>query len=355
MSTDLVIVRLDAARIALREAKTIQDKKKMMDVGDALKLFAKRQNASEEVKKDAHHFFMDTVRLFGEAMLAQPKAIGGQPYQEKSTGNLVLPVESRVPTLEDLGVSKTVSAASQILASMQPEEYEAIVEANFTLNEAVKEVRAQKKKEERKVLADSVTGAEKSDRWKMHHTDMSAWKAGRQFDWIITDPPYPKQYLTLYEQLAIRANDWLKEGGLLVAMCGQSCLDEIYTMLAKHLYYYWTAAYLTPGQSASLRQVNVNTGWKPLLIFAKGKYTGKIFGDVFKSGENDKTMHKWGQSESGMFDVVSKLVLPGQSILDPFCGAGTTGVAALRHGCLFEGVELEEENYKISIARLNAE
>ena len=83
-------------------------------------------------------------------------------------------------------------------------------------------------------------------------------------------------------------------------------LNEIYEMMSRHMAYYWTACYLLPGQPTPLRQVNVNTSWKPLLIFQKGKYTGKIFGDVFKSDGNDKDSHKWGQSVSGMFDIVSK-------------------------------------------------
>ncbi len=138
----------------------------------------------------------------------------------------------------------------------------------------------------------------------------------------------------------------------MVVMSGQMYFKEVVRQM--DIPYYWIAAYLTPGQPTPLRQVNVNTTWKPLLIFApNGKYTGKIFGDVFKSDGNDKANHKWGQSESGMFDIVSKLCLPGQSILDPFMGAGTTGVAALRHGCLFDGVELLEENCGISKVRLN--
>jgi site-specific DNA-methyltransferase (adenine-specific) len=53
-----------------------------------------------------------------------------------------------------------------------------------------------------------------------------------------------------------------------------------------------------------------------------------------------------------MFDIVSGLVLPGQSILDPFCGAGTTGIAAVKHGCLFDGIEIDAENCKIATTRI---
>jgi 16S rRNA G966 N2-methylase RsmD len=193
-----------------------------------------------------------------------------------------------------------------------------------------------------------------SERWRIWHGDIRTWNAPRKYDFIITDPPYPKEYLPLWETLAERANEWLTDGGLLIAMSGQSYFDGIMEMMSRHLDYYWTGCYLTPGQPTPMRQVNVNTTWKPLLIFTKrgGKYTGKIFGDVFVSDGNDKSLHKWGQSESGMFDIISKICLPGQWILDPFCGAATTGVAALRHGCLFHGLELEAENVEIGKARL---
>ena len=53
-----------------------------------------------------------------------------------------------------------------------------------------------------------------------------------------------------------------------------------------------------------------------------------------------------------MLSIISQVCLPGQSILDPFCGAGTTGVAALKHGCLFEGIDIDESSVDIAKARL---
>ena len=46
---------------------------------------------------------------------------------------------------------------------------------------------------------------------------------------------------------------------------------------------------------------------------------------------------------------------PGDLILDPFCGSGTTGVAAVQLGRRFVGIELEPEYCKLSVARINAE
>ena len=119
--------------------------------------------------------------------------------------------------------------------------------------------------------------------------------------------------------------------------------------------YYWTACYLTPGQPTPLRQVNVNTTWKPLLMFTKkgDKYTGKIFGDVCKSDKNEKSDHDWQQSLSGMTDILNKFALPGQVIIDPFVGSGTTGIASLKKGCLFYGCDIDEQNVKITISKLS--
>lgn len=285
------------------------------------------------------------------------KARKGKQRGADKSANIGEVVDAREQAAKEAGVSHGSMNAYDYVeehadqATMQ----EVLTNPDLKLHVVAKQLRDAELAEERTTLAKSASTIELSDRWKIHCADMAEWKSDHQFNWIITDPPYPKQFLPLYEQLARRANDWLKDGGVLVAMCGQSFLDEVYAMLSRHLTYYWTAAYLTPGQPKPLRQVNVNTTWKPLLMFTKGIYTGKIFGDVFKSDGNEKDFHKWGQSISGMMDIVSKLALPGQLILDPFCGAGTTGIAALRHGCLFEGVEIDEESSKIAMARLNDE
>lgn len=45
----------------------------------------------------------------------------------------------------------------------------------------------------------------------------------------------------------------------------------------------------------------------------------------------------------------------GATILDPFAGSGTTGVAAIRQGRRFVGIEREREHFDTACARLRAE
>ncbi|MCI0688693.1 MAG: site-specific DNA-methyltransferase, partial [Sporichthyaceae bacterium] len=174
---------------------------------------------------------------------------------------------------------------------------------------------------------------------------------------VVTDPPYPAEHLPLYGELAEHASRLLKPGGICAAMCGQSYLPEVLGQLGAWLTYHWTLAYLTPGgQSAQLWQRRVNTFWKPVLVFTNGAYPKDApwLGDVVRSAvnDNDKRHHHWGQSESGMADLLQRLTQPGQVVCDPLMGGGTTGVAAVGLGRSFIGCDLDGENVLTALQRL---
>lgn len=174
-------------------------------------------------------------------------------------------------------------------------------------------------------------------------------------DVIITDPPYKQEYLPLYEDLAKLAAKVLKPGGSLIVMTGQSYLPEIFNLMTPHIKYQWMTAYLTPGgQSAQLWQRQVNTFWKPVIWYIKGEYTGKWLGDVAKSAvnDNDKRFHEWGQSESGMADLIERFSNLGDTILDPFVGGGTTAVVAVQMGRKFIGSDIDPEKIETTQKRL---
>lgn len=161
-------------------------------------------------------------------------------------------------------------------------------------------------------------------------------------DAIITDPPYPEEYIPLYGELAREASRVLKPDGVLAVMCGQSYLPRVLAEMTRHIIYRWTMAYLTPGgQSPQLWSRKVNTFWKPVLIFGGRSW----FGDVVRSdvNDNDKRFHGWGQSESGMAGIVEALTKPGALVCDPFLGAGTTAVVCLTKGRRIVGCDIDEK------------
>lgn len=223
---------------------------------------------------------------------------------------------------------------------------------------------AHKKLEARQVQAKRLEAARRGldavtpDGAQLLHGDFYEVMKGMQpasVDTIVTDPPYPHEYLPLFEDLAAQAARVLKPGGSMLVMAGQSYLPEVLRLLCVHMRYHWTAAYLTPGgQAAQIWPRKVNTFWKPLLWFVNGDYAGEWIGDVTKSAvnDNDKAHHEWGQSESGMLDILDRFTELGNTVLDPFCGAGTTGVAALKLGRKFIGIDNDIEQINIAKLRL---
>lgn len=53
--------------------------------------------------------------------------------------------------------------------------------------------------------------------------------------------------------------------------------------------------------------------------------------------------------------LVHWFTVDGGIVLDPFMGSGTTGVAALKLGRKFIGIEIEEEYFKVAIERISKE
>ncbi len=327
-----------------------------------LKEFEHREEVEDWMERNQvgrRNLTPDIVRYLRGRIYDRIEKQGGNQYTKSALGQNVPKQNKRTSQIvaDQFGVDERTIRRDAVFAAeidAQPELKKAMFERT-PVHKAKKEIRAKETHEERRKVAESVKDIIPSDRFKIHHCNLADLVLDEPVDRIITDPPYPLEYLGLYGLLGEKSNEWLKDGGILVAMCGQSYLATIYELLSKHMDYYWTACYLTPGQPTPLRQVNVNTTWKPLLIFCKrgDRYKGPIFGDVCKSDGNDKDFHKWGQSVSGMDDILRRFAIPGQSVLDPFCGAGTTGISAIKRECTFIGCDIDEQNCRISTARIS--
>ena len=50
--------------------------------------------------------------------------------------------------------------------------------------------------------------------------------------------------------------------------------------------------------------------------------------------------------------AVALVSRPGETVIDPFMGSGTTGLAALGQGKEFVGIEMSEHYYQVAVDRL---
>jgi DNA modification methylase len=161
--------------------------------------------------------------------------------------------------------------------------------------------------------------------------------ADGSIDAIITDAPYEKEYIKFYSDLSRLASRVLREGAPLLVMTGQSHLPDAMNRLSEYMTYNWILSYQTvSGGSVHLHTRKVMTYWKPIVWFSKGKPAQKTYiYDIIKAPpiETDtEKFHPHEQSVGGFVDIIQRFTKPGDVILDPFCGSGTTGVSAVRTG-----------------------
>lgn len=207
------------------------------------------------------------------------------------------------------------------------------------------EKKTEKRKEETEDAIRGIVNAKFEDVCDIRNCGFDELLSNCKADIIITDPPYPKEFVPLYGKFAKAA----KESGIpiVAVMCGQSYFPTILADMCKHLEYRWLLCYLTPGGTLQQWGAQAMCGWKPVVLFGGEKWVY----DVFKSEKDDKRFHHWGQSLSGLSDLVDRLSEPGYTVCDPFCGGGSTAVASLLLGRKFIGCDIDKSAVEASTER----
>lgn len=102
-----------------------------------------------------------------------------------------------------------------------------------------------------------------------------------------------------------------------------------------------------------LTGLGVAARWKPILIYAKHTRKFPTFGpDVIEGKAETDPLFNWQQSLDTFEKLVKRFTKPGDIILDPFLGAGTTMIAALKNGRSCIGIELLKERIRYTQYRL---
>ena len=186
-------------------------------------------------------------------------------------------------------------------------------------------------------------------------------------DVICTDPPYIKElYEQAYADLAALASRVLKPYGFLFTYAPQTHLDEIMDLLRfstdgrqkEGLRWFWIIESLNEGQStAKNHQRNAICLHKPILVFQKVppgeniRGARRCFADVVR-GKRQKRYHPWQQSIHDVLGIISRFMVPGEILLDPFAGTGTSLIAGQLLGMEVVGFEMDPKTHAIAIREL---
>jgi len=192
-------------------------------------------------------------------------------------------------------------------------------------------------------------------------------------DAVITDPPYSDRthtghdagganraelgyaFLTgdavysLVSRFAAVCDGWI------VWMTDHTLAPRIREALENHgRYVFAPLPYFHAGRSVRLTGDGPNS-WTDWIICARTKAQIKWGtlpgGYIAGPGWNDKA-RMGGKPTLLMESLLNDYSRPGQTVLDPFMGAGTTGVAAIRTGRKFIGCEIDADAFALSCQRI---
>jgi site-specific DNA-methyltransferase (adenine-specific) len=170
--------------------------------------------------------------------------------------------------------------------------------------------------------------------------------ASSSVDAVITDPPYLERDLVLYGELARLAMRVLKPGGWCLAMAGMLHHSRIHVLMEQSgLVDRGLIAITFPGGHHSrVNATQTFTAAKFVFAYQKPPMRLPPWGpnhlSAAKNG-HDTSLHPWQQNQEVFERLVERFTRPGELVVDPFAGSGTTLRAALALGRLAWGSDID--------------
>lgn len=264
-----------------------------------------------------------------------------------------------------LGWSTGKTAMADVVFKKAPEKVqEKVLSGEVSINEAYKEIKNEIKQEKKRV--EKEIQAEEGSKITITRDDIDI-KHGDfievlshipdgSLDLILTDPPYPFEFIDCWSKLSLFASKKLKPNGFCIAYSGQTNLVDVMIRMSEHLDYYWTFSLIHTGQKQLIKHRNIFCGWKPLLVFQNGKRKqDNPCEDIITGTGMEKSFHKWQQAEAELIPLIEHFTKIGDTICDPFLGGGTTAVVSRGLKRKFIGAEIEEQQFNIAKRRIYAE
>jgi ParB-like chromosome segregation protein Spo0J len=185
--------------------------------------------------------------------------------------------------------------------------------------------------------------------------------ADQSVDAIVTDPPYDKAGVPLFADFARLAARVLKPGRLAAIYAGKLALDEEMRHLADGgLSYVWHGAVFLRGRHTNVRSRMVRGLHRSVLLYSAGHYLPRhwivdaVLLEEGHGGPESRPLHQWQQAIDPVRHWVRAISEPGEVVLDPFCGSGTTAVACVAERRRFLGCDIDAGSVATTIERLHS-
>lgn len=209
----------------------------------------------------------------------------------------------------------------------------------------------------------------------------------KSIDLVVTDPPYLIESTETGSKSRLaksiqKMNNQLAEGGLTTGV-NNTILEELVRVMKKINIYIWCNHKQLPQyldyfvtrlgcrfdiliwnktNATPLFNNKYLTDKEYCLYFRRGGHCNPVSYEsaktVYYQPINLKDKQTWGHPTIKPLNIIENLILnsslEGQTILDPFMGSGTTGIACKMHNRNFIGMEIDKTFYKTAEERITS-
>lgn len=368
MTGDNALAQLSAATTALAEARSLGEVKRILDVAEAARVYARAAKMGLEAANYAAEVKLRAERKAGE-MLAQLEhgKQGGDRQSSKFQPGILNEYKT---VLTENDIATTTAHRWQEAASKVPD---AVFEQHIVATKATgaeltsagvlqlaKELERKGKRTRTASAIENlptpppISGTLASNTIAVADVArLSELIPAESVDMIFTDPPYHDEHIALYGDLTALAAHALKPGGYLMAYAGKMFLPEVMCQLERELEYISIFAVFQPFSTARIMKHNIFENWRPILAYKKaGTTTTREWTQDVVRGVRSKELHDWQQDEQAPEQYIAAYTIPGDLVLDPFCGAGTTAAVCARIGRYYLSFDADPAAVKVALRRI---
>ena len=157
-------------------------------------------------------------------------------------------------------------------------------------------------------------------------------------DAVITDPPY-----------GMKKGDWDNEIPNWLPLVNEIPTAAFCGVIGMRDYPIpdWVGAWVRIASCQRNGRLQGFNNWEPILFFNIKKLSNDV---ISCPNIHENTGHPTTKPLPLMFTLIDRM--PSGTILDPFMGSGTTGVAAIQLGRKFIGIEREPKYFEIACKRI---